>query len=116
MVDDAGVREQEMETRGRKQLGKRERKDNKDDVDMESDDDSSEQDPNEMAKGLRGSLSKKNRSMSASQRKTSVQKMRRDSVAGRREGSSPKRLAYKPVPDEHERLRKKINAVFKHKI
>lgn len=35
--------------------------------------------------------------------------MVRDRTASRREGSKPKRLDYKPVPEEHIRLAKKIN-------
>jgi len=35
---------------------------------------------------------------------------------GRREGSVPKRAPYRIEPEEHERLAKKINKTFKHKM
>jgi hypothetical protein len=54
--------------------------------------------------------------MTPSQRKISVQKVIRDRTASRREGSTPKRLEYKPVPEEHVRLAKKINTMWKTKI
>lgn len=95
-------------------LGKR-KKDNNSDVSMDSDD-SDESDHADIERNVRGSLGKLNRSMTPSQRKISVQKIIRDKTADRREGSMPKRLDYKPVPEEHVRLAKKINAVFKHKI
>ena len=65
---------------------------------------------------VRGSLGKSRRKMTPSQRKISVQKVIRDRTASRREGSQPKRLDYKPVPEEHVRLAKKINSMWKHKI
>ena len=83
---------------------------------MDSDDDSEESDHADIERNVRGSLGKLNRSMTPAQRKISVQKTLRDKTADRREGSQPKRLDYKPVPEEHVRLAKKINAVFKHKI
>lgn len=131
MEDDEALRTEEQEKRGRKGrdeenkrnknplpkkvLGKR-KMDNTEDANMDSDDDSEESDHADVMRNVKGSLGKLNRSMTPSQRKVSVQKLLRDSSAGRREGSQPKRLDWKPVPDEHVRLAKKINTVFKHKI
>lgn len=70
--------------------------------------DSDISDENTMSKNVRGSLGKINRSMTPSQRKISVKKLIRDRTASRREGSEPKRLEYKPVPESHIRLAKKI--------
>jgi nucleolar GTP-binding protein len=56
------------------------------------------------------------RSMTPAQRKVTADKMLRSKTAERREGSEPKRLPYKPVPEEHIRLAKKINKTFKHKV
>lgn len=70
--------------------------------------DSDISDENTMSKNVRGSLGKINRSMTPSQRKISVKKLIRDRTASRREGSEPKRLDYKPVPESHIRLAKKI--------
>lgn len=69
-----------------------------------------------MSKSIRGSLGKQKRNFTPSQRKISVQKIIRDRTASRREGTEPKRLDFKPVPEEHIRLAKKINAQWKHKI
>lgn len=77
---------------------------------------SSDDDTGTVPKALRGSLGKQKRSMTPAERKISVNKILRDRSASRREGSQPKRLEYKPVPEEHVRLAKKINSVFKHKI
>jgi len=79
---------------------------------MMSDDDDSK----DIDMRIRGSLGKSKRSMTPLQRKISVKKVLRDRSASRREGSTPKRLEYKPVPESHIRLAKKINAAFKHKI
>jgi hypothetical protein len=76
----------------------------------------SDDDDEGIRKEVRGSKGKLKRSMTPAQRKISVKKEIRDRTASRREGSTPKRLEYKPVPEEHVRLAKKINAVFKHKI
>mmetsp|Transcript_5471 Transcript_5471/g.9264 ORF Transcript_5471/g.9264 Transcript_5471/m.9264 type:complete len:110 (-) Transcript_5471:59-388(-) len=65
---------------------------------------------------VRGSLGKQKRSMTPAQRKISVKKILRDRSASRREGNEPQRLEYKLVPEEHVRLAKKINSVWKHKI
>lgn len=92
-------------------LGKRKASKHQDDIDMVSDDDDGG-----IPKEIRGSMGKKNRSMTPSQRKISVQKQIRDRTASRREGSEPKRLDFKPVPEEHIRLAKKINSVFRHKL
>lgn len=67
-------------------------------------------------KGIRGSLSQRNRTLTPEQRAVSVKKYLRDRSASRREGNEPARLAYKVVPEEQTRLAKKINATFKHKI
>lgn len=56
------------------------------------------------------------RSMTPAQRKVTAEKMVRSKTAERREGSEPKRLPYKPVPEEHIRLAKKINKRFKHTV
>ena len=56
------------------------------------------------------------RSMTRAQRKVTASKMHRSKTAERREGSEPKRLGYKPVPEEHIRLAKKINKRFKHVV
>lgn len=78
--------------------------------------DDSGEDENKISKSVRGSLGKQKRNLTPSQRKVSVQKILRDRTASRREGSEPKRLDYKPVPEEHVRLAKKINATWKHKL
>ena len=113
-MDDEDMREQEGKKRGRKGkdeekaakklLGKRRRGADSDE-DMDGDGD----DLNDLERNIRGSLGKNRKSMTPSQRKISVQKTLRDRTASRREGSNPKRLDYKPVPEEHIRLAKKIN-------
>jgi hypothetical protein len=65
---------------------------------------------------VRGSKGKSARKMTVSQRKVSVHKILRERSQSRREGSEPKRLDYKIVPEEQVRLAKKINSVFRHKI
>lgn len=132
MVDDKLNKQENEERTGRKQiraekkrerskslqkkpttmLGKRAAQTNLDDVDMED----SGEDENKISKSVRGSLGKQKRNLTPSQRKVSVQKILRDRTASRREGSEPKRLDYKPVPEEHVRLAKKINATWKHKL
>ena len=97
---------------GKVKLGKRRRTA---DADIASDS-SDNEDDKKMPKGVRGSLSKRNMRLTPEQRKLSVKKDLRDRSASRREGTNPQRLAYKPVPEEHVRLAKKINAAFKHKI
>ena len=122
---DAETRKAEGERRGRKRT-------RDGDVDMDDEDDTKvklgkrgrkhdasvdlSDDETEMPKGVRTSISKRNMRMTPEQRRLSVRKQQRDRSASRREGSEPQRLAYKPVPDEHVRLAKKINAQFKHKI
>lgn len=79
--------------------------------DVEMDDEaSSESNEGEMSKSIRGSLGKMKRNLTPLQRKITVQKILRDRSSSRREGSEPKRLDYKPVPEEHIRLAKKINS------
>lgn len=46
--------------------------------------------------------------MTPAQRKISVGKLHRSKTAERREGSEPKRLPFKLVPEEQVRLAKKI--------
>jgi nucleolar GTP-binding protein len=132
MMSDDETRKAEMENRGRRdrreqkrsdsapkidknnnKLGKRTSSNRKhqDDLEMNSDDDDGG-----VRKEIRGSMGKMNRSMTPDQRKISVKKIIRDRTASRREGSKPQRLDIKPVPEEHIRLAKKINEVFKHKI
>jgi hypothetical protein len=65
-------------------LGKRKPSKHQDDIEMDSEDDDQG-----IRKEIRGSKGKLNRSMTPSQRKTSVKKMLRDRTASRREGSSP---------------------------
>ena len=115
-MEDEDIRDQEAEKRGRKgrddakvKLGKR-RKDSDEDMSGAS------SEGEDISRNVRGSLGKSKRSMTPSQRKISVKKIIRDRTASRREGSQPKRLEYKPVPEEHVRLAKKINATFKNKI
>jgi len=108
---------EEGEKRGRKGrnekvLGKRSRKQDSDDDEMMSGDESE----GDIEMRVRGSLGKSKRNMTPSQRKISVKKILRDRSASRREGSVPARLEYKPVPESHVRLAKKINSAFKHKI
>ena len=127
VMSDEELKKDEMEARGRrgkreaerkasapkiqKVLGKRQASRHQDDIEMNSDDDDGG-----IRKEVRGSMGKLNRSLTPSQRKTSVKKMLRERTASRREGSTPQRLDFKPVPEEHVRLAKKINSVFKHKI
>lgn len=79
---------------------------------MASDDD----DKTGPEQAIRGSLGKNRKSMTPAQRKISVQKLLRERSASRREGSEPKRLQYKLVPEEQVRLAKKINTMWKHRI
>ena len=55
-----------------------------------------------------GVAKKAGRTLTPAQRHISAQKRQRSLTAGRREGSTPKRLEYKPVPEEHVRLERKI--------
>ena len=75
-------------------LGKRKPSKHQDEIEMDSEDDDGG-----IQKEVRGSMGKMNRSMTPSQRKTSVKKIIRDRTASRREGTSPSRLDYKPVPE-----------------
>lgn len=128
VVSDAEMKATEGKERGRKRtrdngsdeemndgkvkLGKRRRTA---DADIASDSSDGENDE-KMPKGVRGSLSKRNMKLTPEQRQLSFKKDLRERSASRREGNNPARLAYKPVPEEHIRLAKKINASFKHKI
>lgn len=103
-------RKQEQKSKGL--LGKR-RADSDADMDSDGDDEKLE---DVLERNIRGSLGKNRKSTTPAQRKVSVQKITRERTASRREGSKPKRLDYKPVPEEHVRLAKKINKTFRHKI
>ena len=92
--------DEEAKARGRKR--KRTKSVDSDEF-MESDDDK--------ASGI-----KTRRSMTPAQRKISAQKIIRSKTQDRREGSEPKRLPYKLVPEEQIRLAKKINKRFKNSI
>lgn len=117
---DAKLKAEEGEKRGRKGretekkqklLGKRRR-------DADSDEEMADGDSSDggIDQEIRGSLGKNRRSMTPAQRKISAKKIIRDRTASRREGSEPKRLDYKLVPEEQIRLAKKINSMWKHKI
>lgn len=53
--------------------------------------------------------SKGRRTLTPAQRSVTAKKMHLERSQSRREGEFPKRLIYKPVPEEHIRLAKKIN-------
>ena len=99
-IDDKNLNAAEMETRGRKR--RRDRSVNPDDYAMDAD---------EGADG--SSAGTKKRTMTPTQRTVSAQKLHRSLTQDRREGSEPKRLPYKIVPEEHIRLAKKINKRFR---
>jgi len=101
-IDDERLANAEAETRGRKR--KRERSINPDDY-MDKEDD-----PMASAGGIKVS-SKRN--MTPAQRTVSAQKIVRSMTKDRREGSEPKRLPYKLVPEEQVRLAKKITKRFR---
>lgn len=101
-VDDAVIAAAEAETRGRKR--KRERSVNPADFAERNDSKSS-------AGGI-----KPRRNMTPAQRTVSAKKIIRSMTKDRREGSEPKRLPYKLVPEEQIRLAKKIVRKFKHGI
>ena len=56
----------------------------------------------------RSKIAAPGRSMTPAQRKLSISKLARSKTAERREGSEPKRLPFKLVPEEQVRLSKKI--------
>ena len=58
----------------------------------------------------------KKRNLTPAQRTVSAQKIIRSKTKERREGSEPKRLPYKLVPEEQIRLAKKIVKRFKHGV
>lgn len=101
-IDDAVIAAAEAETRGRKR--KRERSVNPADFAERNDSKSS-------AGGI-----KPRRNMTPAQRTVSAKKIIRSMTKDRREGSEPKRLPYKLVPEEQIRLAKKIVRKFKHGI
>jgi hypothetical protein len=90
-----GRKGREVEKEGRKLLGKRRRDSSDQDMDVSSGDDDKKIDID-----VRGSKGKSARKMTPSQRKTSVHKILRERSQSRREGSEPKRLDYKLVPEE----------------
>ena len=100
-IEDDDLAAKEAETRGRKR--KRDRSVNPDDY-MDVDED-----------GDDGAPAGK-RSMTPAQRTTSAKKIIRSKTKERREGSEPKRLPYKLVPEEQIRLAKKINKRFKNTV
>mmetsp|Transcript_24733 Transcript_24733/g.17431 ORF Transcript_24733/g.17431 Transcript_24733/m.17431 type:complete len:240 (-) Transcript_24733:132-851(-) len=63
--------------------------------------------------GVEENKSKGRRSMTPAQRSVTAKKMHLERSQSRREGETPKRLIYKPVPEEHVRLAKKINKRFR---
>ena len=100
-IDDPELAAKEAETRGRKR--RRERSVNPDDyMDIDEEKDS-----------IAGH---KKRNLTPAQRTVSAQKIIRSKTKERREGSEPKRLPYKLVPEEQIRLAKKIVKKFKHQI
>lgn len=100
VVMDKKLAKKEAELRGRK----RRRGGSADAGDMmEVDDDNQEP-----------SGKKKARSMTPAQLQINANKILRSKTKDRREGSTPKRLPYKLVPEEQVRLAKKINKRFKH--
>jgi len=98
--DNPELAAQEMETRGRKR--RRERSVNPDDYAMDVDDEQGD-----------ASAGIKKRNLTPSQRTISAQKIIRSKTKDRREGSEPKRLPYKLVPEEQVRLAKKITKRFR---
>jgi len=101
-IEDAAIAAAEAETRGRKR--RRERSINPADY-MDIDEN----------KGSSNAGQKK-RNLTPAQRTVSAQKIIRSKTKERREGSEPKRLPYKLVPEEQIRLAKKITKRFKHTI
>ena len=95
--------EEEAETRGRDRRRKRDKSVNPDDY-MDVDDAENDED---------APAGSKKRTMTPAQRTTSAKKMIRSKTKERREGSEPKRLPYKLVPEEQIRLAKKINKRFR---
>lgn len=87
LVDNAELNAAEMETRGRKR--RRERSVDPKDYAMDADE-------NQAA----GSSGVKKRNLTPAQRTVSAQKIIRSKTKERREGSEPKRLPYKLVPEE----------------
>lgn len=99
-IEDDKLAAKEGEARGRKR--RRERSVNPEDY-MDIDEDG-------QTAGRTG------RNMTPAQRTISAQKIIRSKTQERREGSEPKRLPYKLVPEEQVRLAKKITKRFKHTV
>jgi hypothetical protein len=100
LVEDEEMVEKEQDRRGRKRRR---------DKSVDSDD------YMDVDEGSKPKSSDK-RSMTPAQRKISAHKLVRSKTAERREGTEPKRLPYKLVPEEHIRLAKKINKRWKHSV
>ena len=101
-IEDEDIAAAEAETRGRKR--KRDRSVNpKDYMDIDEED-------------KEASAGHKKRNLTPAQRTISAQKIIRSKTKERREGSEPKRLPYKLVPEEQIRLAKKINKRFKNTV
>jgi len=101
LIDDENVANEEADTRGRKRT--RKTTVNLGEF-MDVDEDSK-------------SAGKFGRSMTPAQRHISAQKIIRSKTQERREGSTPKRLPYKLVPEEQVRLAKKITSKrFKNSV
>lgn len=98
-IDDDKLADKEAETRGRKR--RRDRSVNPDDY-MDVDDEDAD-----------APAGMKKRNLTPSQRTISAQKIIRSKTKDRREGSEPKRLPYKLVPEEQVRLAKKITKRFR---
>ena len=101
-IDDDAMATAEADQRGRKR--RRERSINPNDY---MDVDGAEGDSN---------AGQKKRNLTPAQRTVSAQKIIRSKTKERREGSEPKRLPYKLVPEEQIRLAKKIVKRFKHGV
>ena len=101
-IDDKVIADAEGESRGRKR--RRERSINPDDY-------ADSQDIQSTGGGI-----KAKRNMTPAQRTVSAKKIIRSKTQERREGSEPKRLPYKLVPEEQVRMAKKIVRKFKHGV
>lgn len=102
IVDDKKIASKEADARGRKR--RRDKSIDADDL-MEVDETTAKKKTPKSTAG---------RTLTPAQLKISAHKMLRSKSKDRREGSEPKRLPYKLVPEEQIRLAKKINKRFKH--
>ena len=108
IVMDDDIAKEEAEQRGRNKDRKRKRTKSIDSDDL------MEVDEGEAGEEVK--KEKTGRSLTPAQLKISVKKQIRSKSKDRREGSEPKRLPYKLVPEEQIRLAKKINKRFKHVV